>query len=129
MDSRKILEIYKRLNDRSIKPVSAFPSVAAIPPGALVLDSDGVVMEKRFTVYMNGPDTLIFAPVASNIKDIDWEFSFGFRDDNPAQAVFARYVQFLAGSLPNFVLVANLASYVQQNSTKAKLATQTVHHR
>ena len=46
MDSRKILEIYKRINDRNIKPVSAFPSIADIPPGALVLDSDGVVKIK-----------------------------------------------------------------------------------
>ena len=45
MDSRKILEIYKRINDRNIKLVSAFPSIADIPPGALVLDSDGVVKE------------------------------------------------------------------------------------
>ena len=45
MDSRKILEIYKRINDRSPKPASAWPTVADIPPGALVLDSDGVVNE------------------------------------------------------------------------------------
>ena len=45
MDSRKILEIYKLINDRSIKPVNAWPSVSDIPPGMLVLDN-GVVKIK-----------------------------------------------------------------------------------
>ena len=52
MDSRKILEIYKRINDRRLKPASAWPSVADIPQGALVLDSDGVV-KLRTTVFNN----------------------------------------------------------------------------
>ena len=43
MDSRKIFEIYKLINDRSIKPVSAWPSIADIPIGATVLDSDVVI--------------------------------------------------------------------------------------
>ena len=42
MDSRKILEIYKLINDRSIKPVNAWPSIADIPQGMCVLDADGV---------------------------------------------------------------------------------------
>ena len=45
MDSRKILEIYKLINDRSIKPVNAWPSVSDIPPGKLVLDAGGVVKQ------------------------------------------------------------------------------------
>ena len=47
MDSRKILEIYKLINDRSIKPVNAWPSIADIPQGALVRDADGVVKQCR----------------------------------------------------------------------------------
>ena len=47
MDSRKILEIYKRINDRSIKPVSDWPTVADIPPGMVVLDSDGTIWKKE----------------------------------------------------------------------------------
>ena len=35
-------------NKAPLLPVSAFPSVADIPPGALVLDSDGVVKECRW---------------------------------------------------------------------------------
>ena len=45
MDSRKILEIYKLINDRSPTHVSAWPTIDDIPQGALVLDSDGVVKQ------------------------------------------------------------------------------------
>ena len=56
MDSRKILEIYKLINDRSIKPVNAWPSIADIPQGALVRDADGVVKQNRFVFYNAGAD-------------------------------------------------------------------------
>ena len=71
MDSRKILEIYKRINDRGIKLASAWPTVADIPPGLIVRDSDGVVKIKvgdflipvPVTIIGSGP--LANAPVAS----------------------------------------------------------------
>ena len=44
MDSRKILEIYKLINDRSPTLVSAWPSIADIPHGMLVRDN-GVVKQ------------------------------------------------------------------------------------
>ena len=108
MDSRKILEIYKLINDRSIKPVNAWPSIADIPQGALVLDSDGVVKQKRFVVELNGPDTLTFQPPASDLKSINWEFSICFRDVNSSQNTFSRIIQFMASSLANLIIVANI---------------------
>ena len=71
MDSRKILEIYKLINDRSPKPVSAWPTIADIPHGVLVLDSDGVVKQKVGGGLVPVPITLVgsgpisSAPVAS----------------------------------------------------------------
>ena len=59
MDSRKILEIYKRINDRSIRHVSAFPSIDAIPPGMVVLDSDGVMKQKVGDFLIPVPVTII----------------------------------------------------------------------
>ena len=71
MDSRKILEIYKLINDRSPTHVSAWPTIADIPHGALVLDSDGVVKQKVGDYLIPVPATIIgsgplaSAPVAS----------------------------------------------------------------
>ena len=71
MDSRKILEIYKLINDRSPKPVSAWPTIADIPQGMRVLDSDGVVKQKvgdyliPASVTIIGSGLLAAAPVAS----------------------------------------------------------------
>ena len=94
-------------NKAPLLPVYAFPSVSDIPPGALVLDSDGEVKEKRFVVELNGPDTLTFAPISADLKAIDWEFSMLFCDVNPSQSTYSRIVQFLAGSLANIILVAS----------------------
>ena len=66
MDSRKIFEIYKLINDRSIKPVSFWPSIADIPQGMVVLDTDGVVKQKVGDYLVPDPVTIIGSgPLAS----------------------------------------------------------------
>lgn len=106
------------------------PVASASNQNLFYMSTDFGLCLSRRAVYLNGPDTLTFAPVASGLKAIDWSFSFGFRDDNPAQDVFARYVQFLAGALPNFVLVANLSggidiSFRNDGSTAVHVLTMT----
>ena len=72
-------------NNAPLLPVSAFPTIAAIPPGALVLDSDGVVKEKRFVVELNGPDTLTVLPLSTDLKNTNWEIQLCFMDANKSQ--------------------------------------------
>ena len=76
-------------NKAPLLPVSAYPTIADIPPGALVLDSDGVVKKKRFVVELNGPDTITFPPVSTDMKNNDWEISLVFNDINPAQSRYS----------------------------------------
>ena len=71
MDSRKILEIYKLINDRSPTLVSAWPSVADIPPGMLVLDADGVVKQKRRVFRNEGADYIDFGRPAAWVALFD----------------------------------------------------------
>lgn len=52
-------------------PVSAFPTVDAIPPGALVLDSDGVVNECRWGFHNEGTDYINLGRPASVINLLD----------------------------------------------------------
>lgn len=67
----------------------------------------GLCLSRRI-VLLNGPDTLTFAPVASNLKDIDWSFSFGFRDGSATTDTYSRHVQFYAGETPNLIILASL---------------------
>ena len=79
MDSRKILEIYKRINDRSIKPVSAWASISDIPPGMLVLGADGVVKKKvGVGNFVNNNSTTIQDTITCSFgfaTDVDYDIS------------------------------------------------------
>ena len=81
MDSRKILEIYKLINDRSIKPVNAWPFVSDIPPGMLVLDADGVVKKKRWVYYpvSESTSTVLSLPLIPALAN-DWSINVYFLD-------------------------------------------------
>ena len=74
---------------RKAVPVGNWPTVADIPPGALVLDSDGTVNKKRFVIELNGPDTITFPPVSADMKNNDWEISLVFNDINPVQSRYS----------------------------------------
>ena len=55
---------------------SSWPSVSDIPPGMLVLDSDGVVKQKRFAVELNGPDSLRFSTSTISLSTTNWSLSW-----------------------------------------------------
>ena len=90
-------------------PLASAPVASAANQNMWYMSTDFGLCLSRRVIYLNGPDTLIFAPVASDLKAIDWSFSFGFRDDNAAQDVFSRHVQFLAGGLANLIILSNLS--------------------
>ena len=73
-------------NKASMLPVSAFPSIDAIPPGALVLDSDGGVKACRWAVELNGSDSLRFATSKPNLSGSDWSLSW-LQSDRAISAV------------------------------------------
>lgn len=77
-------------------PVSAFPTVADIPPGALVLDSDGVVKEYSWVVELNGPDFLFVQTSYTTINVANQKIQVALRD------VFAG-----VSSLSQFVYMRN----------------------
>ena len=81
MDSRKILEIYKRINDRRPKPVSEFPSIDDIPPGMVVLDSDGVVKEKVGDFLIPVPVTIIGSGTLASAPDASLNDGLYFYDN------------------------------------------------
>ena len=90
MDSRKILEIYKLINDRSIKLASSWPSVSDIPPGAIVLDSDGVIKECRWVGnFVNNNVTTLQDTILCNFgfnANADYELTLIF-SSNPSNVV------------------------------------------
>lgn len=144
MDSRKILEIYKRINDRSIRLVSSWPTVADIPPGMLVLDADGMVKQKvgdylipapvtiigsgplasapvasadnqnmyymstdfglclsRPVVELNGPDTINYPILATDLMFVTWEIEWVCNDLSASQVGPNRLIQILSSAAGN----------------------------
>ena len=79
-------------------PVSAWPSIADIPIGAPVLDSDGVVKLCRSVAELNGPDLLKLPVLATDLRFVPWEIEWICNDMSANQSMTNRLIQILNNS-------------------------------